>query len=368
MLRRRITIAPLVASLALLMASLISSANAAERGAAPVEGESFTKPPGTQVVLGDQYSGGKALKISSSKAVPTKRVTITETSNVLVRARAGQKGGSPTLTIRVDGANAGTRRITSNVLSDYLYRGVTLQPGTYKVGLKGGDIAQGRNVFVDVVSFPAFGPPADTTPPVIQFDYVHGDRPVSSRSDVWWYSNEPAQFTCAFQDLSTNDPVVYKPCQADDTSGRFDFDPAQYEGKQVKVYLKAVDAAGNVTERTLTWKVDITFPTVAITSGPEAGATVNTGTVSFGWEASDNQEVAEVQCSLQDSQGELIYVDGSAGPEDYLCGGTSYTGESRNPATFSNLVDGEYTFRVFAADKAGQAVQATRTFTVDITP
>ena len=93
---RRITIAPLVASLALLMGSLISSAEAAEQGAAPVEGESFTKPAGTQVVLGDQYSGGKALKIASSQAVPTKQVTISKTSNVLVRARAGQKGGSPT--------------------------------------------------------------------------------------------------------------------------------------------------------------------------------------------------------------------------------------------------------------------------------
>jgi len=92
MLRRRITIVPLVASLALLMASLISSADAAEQGAAPVEGESFTKPPGTQVVLGDRYSGGKALKITSNQAVSTKKVTITETSNVLVRARGGQTG------------------------------------------------------------------------------------------------------------------------------------------------------------------------------------------------------------------------------------------------------------------------------------
>ena len=79
----------LVASLALLMAGLISPADAAEQGAAPVEGERFTKPAGTQVVLGGQYSGGKALKISSSQAVPTKQVTITKTSKVLVRAHAG---------------------------------------------------------------------------------------------------------------------------------------------------------------------------------------------------------------------------------------------------------------------------------------
>ena len=80
----------------MIIASLIYSAYAAGQGADPVEGESFSKPSGTQVVTGNQYSGGKALKITSGKALPTKRVTITETSNVLVRARAGQRGGSPT--------------------------------------------------------------------------------------------------------------------------------------------------------------------------------------------------------------------------------------------------------------------------------
>src|ERR671911_493096 len=153
-----------IGALVMVAVGVIFAAYAAGQGAAPVEGESFTKPPGTQVVLGDQYSGGKALKITSGQALPTKRVTITETSNVLVRARAGQTGGSPTLTIRVDGTNAGTRRITSKVLSDYLYSGITLQPGTYTIGLKGGNLAQGRNVFVEVLSFPAVTPPSD--PPV----------------------------------------------------------------------------------------------------------------------------------------------------------------------------------------------------------
>jgi VCBS repeat-containing protein len=143
---------------------VIFSAYAAGQGADPVEAESFTHPPGTQVVLGDQYSGGKALKITSGRAVPTKQVTITETSNVLVRARAGQSGGSPTLTIRVDGTNAGARRITSASLSDYLYSGVTLEPGTYTIGLKGRNLAKGRYLFVDVLSFPAVTPPSD--PPV----------------------------------------------------------------------------------------------------------------------------------------------------------------------------------------------------------
>jgi hypothetical protein len=129
--RGRKLLVGVIGALVLLAVGLIFSAYAAGQGAAPVEGESFSKPSGTEVVTGNQYSGGKALKIASGQALPTKRVTITETSNVLVRARAGQSGGSPTLTIRVDGTNAGTRRITSNVLTDYRYSGVILQPGTY---------------------------------------------------------------------------------------------------------------------------------------------------------------------------------------------------------------------------------------------
>jgi Tol biopolymer transport system component len=125
-----------------------------------VEGERFNKPSGVSVAGGNGYSGGKALRIFSEKASATRQVTITETSNVLVRARAGQTGGSPTLTIRVDGDNAGTLRITSASLADYLYSGITLQPGTYTIGLKGGDLAQGRNVYVDVVSFPSVVPPS----------------------------------------------------------------------------------------------------------------------------------------------------------------------------------------------------------------
>jgi hypothetical protein len=157
--RSRILLVGVLGALVMLAVGVIFSAYAAGQGADPVEGESFTHPPGTKVVQGSQYSGGKALKITSGQALPTKRVTITETSNVLVRARAGQKGCSPTLTIRVDGSNAGMRKITSNVLSNYLYSGIILEPGTYTIGLKGGNLAEGRYVFVDVLRFPTVTSP-----------------------------------------------------------------------------------------------------------------------------------------------------------------------------------------------------------------
>jgi hypothetical protein len=238
--------------------------------------------------------------------------------------------------------------------------------GYAKYGFKN----QGRCIKAVVVEPP---PPEDTTPPEI---ILHNECPArtgvqtaSSSTQCLFSSNETVEFSCSFGEWP-NESAFFEPCSApgEPMFGYYNFDVSQHEGEKLELTVRAVDSAGNVSERTMIWTVDTVFPTVEITSGPEAGATVSTGTVSFGWEASDNQEVAEVQCYLQDSRGELIYVDGSTGPEDYLCGGSSYTGESRNPATFSNLVNGEYTFRVLAADKAGQLVWAERTFTVNTTP
>jgi Tol biopolymer transport system component len=61
----------------------------------------------------------------------------------------------------VDGVNKGTKRIDSFALADYSYNQAELQPGTYTIELKAGDVAMGRNVFVDVVKFPSMGPPPD---------------------------------------------------------------------------------------------------------------------------------------------------------------------------------------------------------------
>jgi hypothetical protein len=259
------------------------------------------------------------------------------------------------------------------VLSNYRYSGFTLPPGTYKIGLKGGNLAQGRYVFVDVVSFPAVGPPADTTPPEI---ILHNECPgrttvqTASSSDICLFSsNETVEFSCSFGPWP-NESAVFEPCSApgEPQFGYFSFDVSQSEGKKLELRVRAVDSAGNVSEKQMIWTVDTIFPTIAITSGPEEGSVVNTNSVSFGWEANDNQEVRDVQCHLEVvGTREIIRVDGAALDDPY-CGGTIYTGESRNPAKFSNLADGEYTFWVSAVDKAGQGVFARRTFTVDTAP
>jgi hypothetical protein len=170
MAKRKLYLPVMIAAALAVLALTLVVAPAAMAQTASVEGESFTHPRGTAVVHDQMYSGGAALKFNKSKAVATKQVTISEPSTVLVRARADQKkGDSPTLDIRVDGENSGTRRITSSALADYNYPAVTLQPGTYTIGLKGGNIAQGRNVFVDVVSFP--GVEVEEPPePVVDID------------------------------------------------------------------------------------------------------------------------------------------------------------------------------------------------------
>ena len=188
MARRRTLYLPVMIAAALAVLGLtLVVAPAAMAQPASVEGESFTHPRGTAVVHDQMYSGGAALKFNKSKAVATKQVTISEPSTVLVRARADQKkGGSPTLDIQVDGENSGTRRITSSALADYNYPAVTLQPGTHTIGLKGGSLAPGRNVFVDVVTFPVVAPPPPPDPGRVYFStkrFDGVDRIVSVKPD-----------------------------------------------------------------------------------------------------------------------------------------------------------------------------------------
>jgi hypothetical protein len=205
----------------------------------------------------------------------------------------------------------------------------------------------------------------DIKPPEIT---VTGPEGVTSSTRAAYNleANEPVTWECSF---------VLTPAGATEPNTEVDTGcyggPMSWDintdGKYVFTF-KAKDAAGNTSTVTKTLVLDRVKPTVSITSGPGEGATVDTNSVSFGWNAEDNLEVENVRCFLEVAgTTERIQVDGSA-PGDFKCGGTSYTGESRNPATFSNLADGQYTFYVMVFDSAGQWEIATRTFTVDTTP
>jgi VCBS repeat-containing protein len=330
---------------------------AAGQGADPVEGESFTHPTGTEVVLGNQYSGGKALKITSGQALPIKReVTITEASHVLVRARAGQTGGSPTLTIRVDGNNAGTRRITSSVLSDYLYAGITLQPGTYTLGLKGGDLAQGRYVFVDVLKFPAVN-----DPPVANNDPDPGDPnyttledaplTVSAANGVLANDSDPGDTITAVKVSGPSHGTL-----ALNPDGSFSYTPnADFNGTDSFTY-QAKDSHGSLsTAATVTITVspvndkptDISLSPSSVEENQPSGTTVGTLS-SADVDAGDSHTYT------------LVTGDGDADNGSFTIDGNTLKTNSQ----FDFEAKDSYTIRVAADDGQGGTVEKQLTISI----
>jgi len=111
--------------------------------------------------------------------------------------------------------------------------------------------------------------------------------------------------------------------------------------------VRATDDQQEQTEMTRSFTVDTTPPSLSIDSGP-AGPT-NVARPSFGFTA--GLDAAVVECSID--QGTPAY-----GP----CSGAA-TDQPGVP-----LPDGDYTFRVHAADALGNDAVMTRSFTVDTTP
>jgi len=257
MARRTLYLPVMIAAALAVLALTLVVAAAAMAQTASVEGESFTHPRGTAVVYDQMYSGGAALKFKKSKALATRQVTISEPSTVLVRARAGQKkGGSPTLTIRVDGENSGTLRITSTALADYNYPAVTLQPGTYTIGLNGGNLAPGRNVFVDVVTFPTGGSPPDTEAPETTIDSgPSGVINEASASFSFSSSESGSTFECSL------DGASFVNCTSPQTYSNLADGDHTFQ-------VRATDPAGNVDSSPASRSFTIdTAPRVAASSG-----------------------------------------------------------------------------------------------------
>src|SRR4028119_2273140 len=116
-------------------------------------------PTGTSVVSGTTYSNGQALKFTNSTAVATKTVSFTSSGDVVLMARAGQSGGSPTLAVSVDGGTtfSPAQDITnSGAPAPYTFR-VNAPSGSVTIGVKASNTGLGRYPFLDVLSFPASG-------------------------------------------------------------------------------------------------------------------------------------------------------------------------------------------------------------------
>ena len=123
-----------------------------------VEGENFdVKPTGTQVVTDTIYHNGQALKFTDTVKA-TETVTFSGQGDVVLWARASQRGGSPKLRVSVnDTFTAPAQAITnSGAPAPYTFD-VNAPSGSVKIGVKAANTGLGRHPFLDYVTFPPSG-------------------------------------------------------------------------------------------------------------------------------------------------------------------------------------------------------------------
>jgi acid phosphatase type 7 len=130
----------------------------------PVEGENFANKPAGTVVVTDStrgYSGNRALKFTAP-VTASHTVTCNQVCDVVLRARGGQSGGSPTFSVKAGNVTTPPRDITSSALANYTFD-VNLPANTPTVlSVTAGNVATGRRAFLDIATFPSNG---TTTPP-----------------------------------------------------------------------------------------------------------------------------------------------------------------------------------------------------------
>lgn len=156
-------------------------------------------------------------------------------------------------------------------------------------------------------------------------------------------ADEPAAFTCRVVAPAAT-PGAFGPCTSADShtaSGLADGTHA--------VTVRAVDGFGNASETTRTFTVDTLAPTLALTGGPAAGATLTRRAATFTFAADD--PAASYSCRVRRGTSLPAYT-ACTGSGTHVVGG---------------LGDGAWTFEVRASDAAGNTATATRSFAVDAT-
>src|SRR5215203_5256614 len=128
-----------------------------------VEGENFAnKPPGTTVVSDTLFSEGKALKFTADvTASHTDTVTCSTPCDVVLMARAGQSGGTPSFSVN---GSAPQDITTSNQVAPEPYRFMNLPAGSNIIQVTASGTGTGHNAFLDVAKFPADGGGGGTPP------------------------------------------------------------------------------------------------------------------------------------------------------------------------------------------------------------
>src|SRR5215212_7424188 len=124
--------------------------------ASRVEGEnSANKPTGTTVVNDTLFSGGKALKFTADvTASHTDTVICSTVCDVVLMARAGQSGGTPSFSVNGSRPQAIT---TSNQVAPQPYTFDVNLPAGSNIRVTASGTGTGHNAFLDVAKFPADG-------------------------------------------------------------------------------------------------------------------------------------------------------------------------------------------------------------------
>ena len=121
------------------------------------------------------YQNGQALKFTNTTAIPKETVNFTNQGDVVLMARGGQSGGSPTLSVNVDGGAFSAAQPIRNSGAPVAYTyDLNVPAGSHTIGVRAGNTGTGRNAFLDYATFPASGGGGgtDTTPP----DTDHHER------------------------------------------------------------------------------------------------------------------------------------------------------------------------------------------------
>jgi hypothetical protein len=123
--------------------------------ASPVEAENFAnKPAGTTVVNDMLFSGGQALKFTAD-VTASHTVDCSTVCDVVLMARAGQSGGTPSFSVNGSTPQAIT---TSNQVAPEPYTfDVNLPAGSNIIRVTASGTGTGHNAFLDVAKFPADG-------------------------------------------------------------------------------------------------------------------------------------------------------------------------------------------------------------------
>jgi hypothetical protein len=182
----------------------------------------------------------------------------------------------------------------------------------------------------------------DTTPPSVQIISRPADPTNQTTADFAFTAadpdNDPSQLalTCSLDGGAAAECSSMAASFSGLTAGSHTFT------------VSASDLAGNVGSSSYGWRVDLTPPTVTLTSAPDNPS--NQGTASFTFDvadADDNLPELTVACTL----------DGST---PIGCGALT--------ATYAGLTEGTHSFAVTATDRAGNVGEASFSWLVEMTP